>query len=204
VNLVPQSVCHRATIDLLRFRSKAKIARLLSAFRDPRRQLLSVVAVVLGVVWLSQAIVAMLFRQSADRSDLQLWIPLGLFVYSLWHIIKIVSRKPVEPFEWTPAEDEFLRAAPITRTQLVSYRLASIFSAAVLKALCFSLVMIPDLEIWLFGFIGMLLGLVFVDLFRVAFELFFHGLSKSAQMVCRIGVIGGLIAIVGWTLLGCL
>ena len=143
----------------------------------------------------------MLLRQSADRSDLMLWIPLGLLVYSLWHLIKIVSKKPVEPLEWTPAEDEFLRAAPITRTQLITYRLTSIFSAAVLKAICFSLIMIPDLKIWIFGFVGMLLGLVFVDLFRVAFELFFHGLTKSGQMICRILVIGCLVGVVGSTLI---
>ena len=204
MNLVPQSICHRSTIELLRYRSKAKIARLLSAFRDPRRQLLSLVAVILGFVWLSQAIASMLLRQSADRTSLMAWIQLGLLVYSLWHVIKIVSKKPVEPFEWTPAEDEYLRAAPITRTQLISYRLTSIFSAAVLKALCFSLIMIPDLKIWLLGFVGMLLGLVFVDLFRVAFELFFFGLSKTGQMIGRVLVIGSLVGVVGWTLVRCL
>lgn len=145
-----------------------------------------------------------MLRQSADRSDLLAWIPTALLVYSLWHVIKIVSKKPVEPFEWTPAEDEYLRAAPITRTQLISYRLASILSAAVLKALCFSLVMIPDLKIWLLGFVGMLLGLIFVDLFRVTFELFFHGLSRTGQMACRILVIGSIVGVVGWTLLKCL
>ena len=201
---VPKSICHPATIELLRYRSKAKLSRLLSSFRNPRRQLLSIVAVVLGCVWLSQAIASMLFRQTADRNDLALWIPLGLLVYSLWHVIKTVSKKPVEPFEWTPAEDEYVRAAPVTRTQLISYRLTSIFSASVLKALCFSVVMIPDLEIWLLGFVGMLLGLVFVDLFRVAFELFFHGISKTGQMICRVAVIGGLIGTVGWTLAQCL
>ena len=185
MNLVPQTICHRSTIELLRYRSKAKIAKLFSAFRDPRRQLLSLVAVILGFVWLSQAIASMLLRQSADPENLKVWIPLALLTYSLWHVVKIVSKKPEEPFEWTPAENEYLRTAPITRTQLISYRLTSIFSAAVLKALCFSLVMIPDLKIWLFGFVGMLLGLVFVDLIRVTFELFFHGLSKTGQMICR-------------------
>ena len=204
MNLVPQSICHRSTIELLRYRSKAKIAKLFSAFRDPRRQLLSLVAVILGFVWLSQAIASMLLRQSADPENLKVWIPLALLTYSLWHVVKIISKKPEEPFEWTPAENEYLRTAPITRTQLISYRLTSIFSAAVLKALCFSLVMIPDLKIWLFGFVGMLLGLVFVDLIRVTFELFFHGLSKTGQMICRTLVIGGLIGIVGWKLLECL
>ena len=88
---VPKSICHPATIELLRYRSKATMSRLLSSFRNPRRQLLSIVAVVLGFVWLSQAIAAMLFRQTADRENLALWIPLGLFVYSLWHVIKILS-----------------------------------------------------------------------------------------------------------------
>jgi len=204
VHVSPQSICHPATIELLSYRFKAKISRLLSSFRNPRRQVLSIVAVVLGFVWLSQAIASMLFRETANREDLALWIPLGLLAYSLWHVIKIVSKKPTEPFEWTRAEDEYLRAAPVSRTQLISYRLTSIFSASVLKALCFSVVMIPDLEIWLLGFLGMLLGLVFVDLFRVSFELFFRGNSKAGQMIWRFAVIGGLIGVVAWTLIQCL
>ncbi len=78
--------------------------------------------------------------------------------------------------------------------------MASIVSSAVIKAICFSIVMIPDLSVWAFGLIGMFLGLVFVDLIRVGFELFFHGLGKRSQVVCRTLVVGGFVACLGWAL----
>jgi hypothetical protein len=193
-------ICHPATMALLRNQFSAKLAGIVNAFGNPRRKVLAVVAVVMGFIWLSQAIASIMLRESADPERLKLWIPLGLFVYSIWHVIKISLRKPVEPFEWTPAEQELVCAAPITRTQLIGYRMASIVSSAAVKAICFSVVMIPDLSVWVFGLLGMFLGLLMVDLIRVAFELFFHGLSKRGMAVGRCIVVGGIVGVLGWAL----
>ena len=189
-----EDILHPASVNLLRLQSRAKFTRVCSSFRNPRRQLLAVISVVLGLVWLSQAVAAVMLRESASREQLLNWIPLGLLTYSAWHLIKTITRKPVEPFEWTPAELELIQAAPFSRTQMISYRLASIFFSAVAKSFCFSVVMIPDLHFWPAGFLGMLLGLIFVDLIRVGFELFFHGLSKPWQTVCRVS---GLTMLIG-------
>lgn len=195
VQSVVHNIYHPATLQLLRFRGKAKLNSLASSFKSPRRKLISIVAIVLGFIWLSQAIASVMLRESAARADLIQWIPLGLLSYTIWHLIKTVSRSPVEPFEWTPAEDEYVRAAPVTRTQLISYRLTSIFSASLVKAVCFSVVMIPDLEIWALGLLGMFLGLVLVDLLRVCFELVFHGLTKTSQKICRFIVLGSAVSV---------
>lgn len=204
MNLALAKICHPATMQLLRHQSRAKLTRVAFAFRSPRRQVLTIVALALGCVWVFQAVASVMFRQSADPQKLMTWLPLGLFVYSVWHLIKTVIRKPVEPFEWTPAEKELVCAAPISRTQLISYRMASILSSAFIKALCFSVVMIPDLNIWAAGLVGMFLGLTLVDLIRVGFELFFHGLSKREKFACRSFVLGSLISCAGWAMFQCL
>lgn len=197
MNVAPQKLYHPATIELLRNQSRAKLGRIVSSFRNPRRQVLAVIAIVLGLVWVSQAIASVIFREAADPQQLLIWLPLGFFVYSAWHVIKTATRKPVEPFEWTPAETELVRSAPITRTQLISYRMASIVQTSLIKACCFSIVMIPDLNIWAAGFLGMFLGLVLIDLIRVSSELFFHGLSTAGQWFCRLSVIGAILGFVG-------
>jgi len=194
---------HPASIVLLRQQFVARLLRIRNAFSNPRRKVLAVVGVVLGIAWLSQAIASVMLRESADPDQLRLWLPLGLAVYSVWHVVKISLRKPIEPFDWTPAERELVCAAPITRTQLISYRMASIVSAASIKAILFSVVMIPDLSVWVFGLVGMFLGLLLVDLIRVAYELFFHGLTKLGQGITRIVVVVSLVGIVGWALLSC-
>ncbi len=198
------NIYHPATLQLLQYRSKAKLRRIASSFRDPRRQLLAAVAVILGIIWLSQAVATVMFRQPASREYLVKWIPIGLSLYAGWHLIKTVSKKTVKPFEWTSAEDEFVRAAPVTRHQLVSYRLASLLNASALKAFCFSIVMIPDLSIWLAGFVGMLLALIFVELLRVCFELAFYGLSKKAQIFSRSAILATVVGVLGWVVIKCM
>ena len=185
------SFWHPALQRLLRFQTRAKFSRLFASFRNPRKKMLSIVAVLLGLMWLSQTILSVLFREAADPEKIGFWLPLGLFVYSVWHLIKISTRQVVEPFEWTPAEKEFVIAAPVTRTQQITYRLTSIATAALAKAVCFSVIMSPDIHVWYAGFFGMLLGLAFVDLVRVLFELFFYGLGKVGRRVCQLVVLAG-------------
>ena len=185
------SFWHPALQGLLQFQTRAKFSRLFASFRNPRKKVLSIVAVLLGLMWLSQTILSVLFREAADPEKIGFWLPLGLFIYSAWHLIKISTRKVVEPFEWTPAEKEFVIAAPVTRTQQITYRLTSIATAALAKAVCFSVIMSPDIRVWYAGFFGMLLGLAFVDLVRVLFELFFYGLGKVGRRVCQLIVLAG-------------
>ena len=185
------SFWHPALQRLLRFQTRAKFSRLFASFRNPRKKVLSIVAVLLGLMWLSQTILSVLFREAADPEKIGFWLPLGLLIYSIWHLIKISTRKVVEPFEWTLAEKEFVIAAPVTRTQQITYRLTSIATAALAKAVCFSVIMSPDIRVWYAGFFGMLLGLAFVDLVRVLFELFFYGLGKIGRRVCQLVVLAG-------------
>ena len=170
---------------LLRFQTRAKFNRLFASFRNPRKKVLSIVAVLLGLMWLSQTILSVLFRESADPEKIGFWLPLGLVIYSIWHLIKISTRKVVEPFEWTSAEKEFVIAAPVTRTQQITYRLTTIATAALAKAVCFSVLMSPDIRVWYAGFFGMLLGLAFVDLVRVCLNCSFMAWVKSVVEFAR-------------------
>ena len=180
---------HPAVLKLLRYQAAAKLARIVRGFGRPRRMVLSIVAVLLTVVWLGQAVLGLLLREPADAEKLQVWLPLGLLAYTLWHVLKIACRAPIVPFEWTETEKELLGGAPLSRCELVMYRLASIGFAAVAKAACFSLVMLPDLSIWVAGFLGMFMGLIFVDLVRMVVEIMAYGLSRSAFLRFRVAIL---------------
>lgn len=200
----PRSVVNPATIELLKCQTRARFTRMFASFRNPRRKMVAAVAVFLGFIWTSQATLAILFRESARLEDLRNWIPLGLLVYAVWHIFKTITNPPEEPFEWTGAEKEWLQAAPVSRSQLITYRLIAIFYAAVAKAACFSLVMIPDIPIWINGFVGMLLALVFVDLIRVCAELFWFSLARKGQLVLRTLGVGMMTGMAIYVLVRCL
>ena len=179
------NLIHPSLSRLLRQQANARVSKIVRMFRSPRRQLLSMLAIVLGFVWLGQAILSILFREAADPGKLATWIPLGFLGYSVWHLVKTISVKPVEPFDWTPAELELLCGAPLARKQLVTYRLVSIFGAALLKSLLFSILMIPDLQFFLAGFVGMLLGLLLVDLVRILIEQLCYALKKRRLLILR-------------------
>ena len=157
----------------------------MGAFRGKRRRMLSILAALLAVIWVGQAVAGLLFREPADAEKLRVWIPLSLLAYTTWHWLKTACRTPIEPFEWTPAERELLATAPIERGYLVGYRLITIVGASLLKAACFSLVMLPDLRIWLTGFLGMLLALLFVDLVRMVLEVIAYGMTRRAFLCFR-------------------
>lgn len=165
-----QSYFHPSLRQLSKFQLAGKVRRITNSFRSRRKIVLSVLAILLGCVWLGQTILAILFRESADPDSLRTWLSVSLLLYCVFHFIKIGSRKPVEPFEWTAAEQQNLLSAPLTRKHLVTYRLTNYMIATSAKALCFSVVMIPDLPSLSVAFAGMFLGLSMIDLVRVLLE----------------------------------
>jgi len=56
------SFSHPALQQLLRFQTSAKFSRLFASFKNPRKKVLSIVALLLGVMWLSQTILSVLSR----------------------------------------------------------------------------------------------------------------------------------------------
>ena len=197
---------HHSLLQLSQFLATAKFRMGLRRLATPRRIVLSVVAVLLGAIWVGQAIAGVLFRPAADPLKMMVWIPLGLMSYAVWNTIKTVCRVPIEPFEWTPTEREMLIGAPFGREQIVGYRLFSIALAAVLKAVCFSLVMLPDIRVWPAALMGMLLALIFTDLLRMLVEVLAYGATprqfywmRGAVLTLAIGA--GLSALISATCL---
>ncbi len=170
---------------LLWIRFKGKLQRWLGGFHSPRRRLVASIGTLLGLIWISQAVISILFRKAAEHDSMVQWSSIALTLYLFWQVLKTVTRKPFEPHEWTDAEKELLHTAPIHRSQLVTYRLTGIAVGAFVKALFLSIILLPDLPIWLVGFVGLFFVLIFVELFRVCFELIFNGLSPGLRWVCR-------------------
>jgi hypothetical protein len=137
-------------------------------------------ATVLGAVWCGNIVMSAIFRQPAGAERFAQLVPAGLLVYALWHVLKTGFKRPEEAIEWTTAERELLCAGPFQRHELIAYRLASILNATLIKAGCFTLLMLPDLQQPLAGLVGVLLSLIFIDLLRMNVEITAHGLSERS------------------------
>ena len=192
---------HQAVKKLVASQSRARFVRLLERMKSKRRLGLTALAVVLAAIWLGQAILGVMFRATAPAGKLMVWIPLSLGTYCIWNFLKAAGQKPVEPFEWTESEREWLLSAPLPRQEAIAFRFSSITRAALIKSLIFGFVMIPDLRIIPLGFLGILAALIFIDLVRMLVESIAWGLNKFELLLFRTLVFGAATIVVGRALL---
>lgn len=182
------SIIHPSLVWLYKQNATAKIKKAFRSLKSPRRIAVTTVAAVLGCVWLSQVVASVFLRQAADPEMLRERIALGLMGFLGFQVLKILYRKPVEPFEWTPSETQILKTAPISRSSLVLYRFASTAISATLKSVCFVLVMIPDLTYLAAGFVGMAMALLFLELVRTVAEVVIYSVGKRRLLPVKIVV----------------
>jgi len=196
---------HPAVLLLLRYRAIARVFRLTTRMADPRRLLLTGLAIVLAMFWLGNVALSVVLREPLDPATVREGLVLGLLAYACWHVLKLVYHRPEQGVEWTPAEQALLCAKPLTRRDLVVYRFLVILASAALKAGIFTVLMLPDLPQPTAGFVGMLLALLFLDLLRMVFEITAWGISDHLYRRLRVGVVliaaatcvSGLIIAVG-------
>ena len=99
-----QKLFHPATAQLHAFQVRARLNGLLERIRTPKRRGLVLLSLLLGCVWIGQAIAGILFRPPADPADIRFWVPAAMVVYCLYHLVKILTRTPESAFEWTAEE----------------------------------------------------------------------------------------------------
>jgi hypothetical protein len=163
-------------------------------FCQPRRLVLSVVACVLAVVWLSNAAMTVWLREAASPQTLRALLSLGLVFYAAWHFAKAAFFRPESPFDWTPAEHDILVAMPLRPRDLVAYQLASVTATTILKAGLFTLLLLLDLRCVPLGLLGVLLAMLTLEMVRMASEIGTWGMSRSAFLAYRAAVVAGLVA----------
>lgn len=178
-----------ALAQLLQFQGVSKLKRLARGFSTPRRAALSALALLLAAIWLGNAALSIIYRDPYHKESLHYWLPLVPLIYATWQLLKASWQRPEEPLEWTPAERELLCGGPFDRHSLIVYRIAVILSATLLKATCATLLLLPDLVVSWAGFVGIFLGLAFVDLLRVCIDMTAGGVSARTYRWLRAAVL---------------
>ncbi len=182
-------VLHPALRQLLHFQTSEKLRRLTKTLSTPRRRVRSLLAVALAVLFLGNLIVSVIFREPFPPGTISRFLPLVLFAYCLWHVVKVVYRKPEQGIEWSAAERELICAGPFRRRELLAYRFVSIVLSAVLKASCFTLLMRVDLSLPAAAFIGTLAALLFLELFRMCIETAAWAVSRRTYVIFRLSAL---------------
>ena len=180
-----------AILRLLRFHLAARIRRIRTAFSTPRRMMLTMGAVLLGIVWLGQTIASVIFRNPYHPESFQRWTSLLLMMYFGWHFIRVAYKRPDEAIEWSTAEAEQIVGGPFSRRDILIYRFLVILTSTFPKALLTAFVLLPDL--WWSGLPGIVLALVFLECFRLAIDIAVCCLPDRAYLIARTFVFGAML-----------
>lgn len=183
------SPLHPALTRLLELRYAGRLGALLRNFTHPRRLAVSILGTLLALVWLGNAVAGVLFREQYDPEAFRDWLTLSFTGYALWHFVRVAWQRPEHGLEWTDAEANALMAYPFTRRELVSYRLMTVLIATTLKATIGTILLLPDLPVPLLGFVAMWLGLGFIELIRIACDMWASSLEPKLFRLYRGAVV---------------
>jgi hypothetical protein len=120
--------------------------------------------------------------------------PLGMLAFCL---AQLVSMKPASGVAFLPAEIDFLFPAPFLRRDLLAYKIVGLVLTSFGVALFFSIYLVPLAALWLAGFVGTFLAMLFLQLFFLCATLIAATIAESAFTRGRklaIFVLGVLIA----------
>lgn len=174
------------TLWSVKNRLRARVRRL----REPRY----LVGLTIGVVWFGWAVVAPLFR--APRSGAQVESPVDLFLKHLdaarfvvalvlFALALLIALLPGQrtPLQFSPAEVQFLFPAPISRRQLVNYKLLRSQGGLLFGAAVATLILRPGTlrDGWMFS-VGFWLLLTAGRLYAIGV-----GLGRQAPIRRRVG-----------------
>ncbi|WP_417849282.1 hypothetical protein [Thalassoglobus sp.] len=183
------SFIHPALFRLTHMRMRGRLSSMIAGFKQPRKLIISILGAVLAVVWLSNVVASILFREQYDPETLRLWMTLSLTVYAGWHFLRVSWQRPDASIEWSQAEQNNLIPSPFTRKELVQYRLVTVLGVTTLKAAIGVTLLLPDLpKPWL-GFIALWFALALVELIRLISDTVTTGMSTQAYRVFRASVV---------------
>lgn len=106
----------------------------------------------------------------------------GLFVFTGWTVLFSTGESTVY---FTASEVAFLLPAPITRKQLLAYKLFKSFLGIVFLCLFMSLMFSARLGMWLSGFVGMVLTFTFLQLLTMNVAFVRQVLQEKVHVLLR-------------------
>ena len=95
-------------------------------------------------------------------------------------MLKVAWKRPEEAIEWSPAEREIVCGGPFSRRELLTYRLTLVMRVTLFKSVITSLLLFSDLRVWSAGFLGIVLALGLLELWRMVLEIATYSISRRA------------------------
>ncbi|MBI3865312.1 MAG: hypothetical protein HY290_25845 [Planctomycetia bacterium] len=195
INILPPSLRL-----LLRMQVRARLRKVARGARTLKGKLYLAAMIVMFTVWLGPTLAATFFMRRSDFVDqsaplVQALLPSSLLVYC---IITLIATSSESGIAFHPAEVDLLFPAPFRRRDLLLYRLTGLGLGLLFTSLAFSLFLMSHVRFWVFGFIGIALAFVFIQLVPIVLTLCVSIMGERAYTRGRrlaLFVLAALIAV---------
>ncbi|HEY3967930.1 MAG TPA: putative ABC exporter domain-containing protein [Planctomycetaceae bacterium] len=158
---------------LLRLQVRARWRRVARGSKTLKGKLYLAAMIVMFAVWLGPTLAATFFMRRSDFVDqsaplVQALLPSSLLLYC---IITLIATGSESGIAFQPAEVDLLFPAPFRRRDLLLYRLTGLALGLLFTSVMFSIFLLSHVRYWVFGFIGIALAFVFIQLVPIVLTL---------------------------------
>lgn len=182
---------HSALWMLMRLQVRAALRRMWQLTKTWKGRFILLVGFVMFGFWLLGSFVGTRTSGGITTSSLRGFGSLGLA--SLW-FISLVFTRPEGGVVFRPAEVEFLFPAPISRRQLLLYRIICNSLISLPTAIIFSMFFARNTPMWLGAFLGIWLAFQLLSVSQMAWQLI-CGIAQQTFIARSRGLILTLLAI---------
>ncbi len=195
---------HPGLVKLARLRFRGALRQAFRGLKTVRGALLCLLGVAVFATWLGPSLVMVaLAPAEPDTERFCSGFPLAMLGITLLYALQALAQKGVS---FGVAEVDFLFSAPFTRRQLLLYKIAVGLPGLLLLALFFSVFVRSFAPWWIFGFFGIALAALFLQLVGMAVALlsqtvgeFAYTWSRRAALVLTLV---GVALTLGWAFSG--
>jgi hypothetical protein len=171
-----------ALLKLIGLNLRGRLRRLTRGLRTRKGILYTLVACGFFGLSVGPAIVNNLFRVKTDPTLIRSLVPMGLLVFCL---AQLVSMKPGKGVAFLPAEIDFLFPGPFLRRDLLAYKIVGLTLTSFGISIFFSIYLVPFAPLWLAGFVGAFLAILFLQLVQLCATLVAATIAESAFTLGR-------------------
>jgi hypothetical protein len=183
---------HPALLTLILLQGKALARRSARTARSPRGIIFVALAVVLLAAWLVPGIMRQYVGDRLPPATARTMFPMAMLGLCVVNLVTSLGDRAVA---FLPPEVHLLFPAPFSRRELLGYKLLKSTAGAVFTASIFSVLFGRYTQLWIAGWFGIFLALVFQQLFAMSVVLIGQTLGERAYTRGRAAIVTGLIGL---------
>lgn len=184
-----------ALLFLIRLRWRAMLRKTVRGAKSGRGIVMFMLGLFLVFAWIAPALILALRGEKGDVEQFRAFVPLGLLGMCMLSLMTSTGERAIY---FSPGEVEFLFPGPFGRREVLAYKLLGTVLNVMIGGLLFSFIALRFTSSWIAAYIGVVLGLVFIQYFTMAALLVGESFSQRAYTRARkvvVYAIGAMVAV---------